>query len=183
MSEKYKANNPDKIYFVTFAVVQWVDAFTRREYKDILVDSLQYCQKEKGLIIYAWCIMTNHLHLALGTDGKLPLADIMRDFKKFTSVSLVRAIQENSQESRKEWLLSLFQTAAAGSAKHQKYQFWQSQYHPVELTSNGQQQRCLEYIHQNPVVAGIVNTAEAFLYSSATDYAGGKGLIEITFME
>ncbi|MFC6998761.1 REP-associated tyrosine transposase [Rufibacter roseus] len=183
MSEKYKAKNPEGIYFVTFAVVQWVDVFTRREYKDILVESLRYCQQKKGLIIYAWCIMTNHLHLALGTDGGMALADIIRDFKKYTSVALVRAIQENIQESRKDWMLSILKEAAAGSSKHLKYQFWQNQYHPVELTNNDQQQRCLDYIHQNPVATGIVSEAEAYVFSSATDYAGGKGLIAVSFIE
>ena len=56
MSEKYKVRNQEGIYFITFAVIDWVDVFTRREYKDIVVASLQYCQQEKGMKIYAWCI-------------------------------------------------------------------------------------------------------------------------------
>ncbi|MBC3540112.1 transposase [Rufibacter sediminis] len=183
MSEKYKARNQENIHFITFAVVGWADVFTRREYKDLLVESLQYCQEKKGLQIFGWCIMSNHLHLALRTDERFPLAAVVRDFKKYTSVALVRAIQENIQESRKEWLLALFRTTAEGSSKHQKFQFWQNQYHPVELTGNELQQRCLDYIHNNPIEAGFVREPESYVYSSAIDYAGGKGLLNITHME
>ncbi|WP_207432025.1 REP-associated tyrosine transposase [Sabulibacter ruber] len=183
MSEKYKVRDQEKVYFITFAVVGWADVFTRREYKDIVVESLQYCQLKKGLQIYAWCIMSNHLHLALSTEGTITLSDIIRDFKKYTSVALLRAIQENIQESRKEWLLHLFKTAAEGSSKHQKFQFWQNQYHPVELSSNEKQQRCLDYIHHNPVEAGLVREAADYIYCSAIDYAGGTGLLKINFME
>ena len=62
MSRNYKFNNPEGVYFVSFAVVEWIDVFTRNEYKDILLDSLRYCQQEKGMEIYAWCIMSNHVH-------------------------------------------------------------------------------------------------------------------------
>ena len=57
MSRNYKFHNPEGIYFVSFAVVDWVDVLTKPTYKDILVDSLAYCQKNKGLIIFCWCIM------------------------------------------------------------------------------------------------------------------------------
>jgi len=68
----YKIRNPEGIYFVTFAVVEWVDVFTRREYKDILVESLKYCQDQKGLILYGWVIMSNHVHfMASAADGNL----------------------------------------------------------------------------------------------------------------
>ncbi len=63
MSRNYKFNNPIGVYFVSFAVVQWIDVFTRNEYKDILPESLRYCQQEKVMEIYAWCIMSNHVHL------------------------------------------------------------------------------------------------------------------------
>ena len=82
----YKFNDPDGIYFVTVTVVEWVDVFTREEYKNIILDSLRFCQTEKGLEVYAWVIMSNHLHLIISStvDGQ-KLSDIVRDFKKFTS--------------------------------------------------------------------------------------------------
>ena len=106
MCRKYKFRDQTANYFVSFATVQWIDVFTRRIYKDILVDSLNYCIETKGLIIYGWVIMSNHVHLIIGTDD-MKLQDIMRDFKKYTSKARINAIKIIG-ESRKEWLLQLF---------------------------------------------------------------------------
>jgi putative transposase len=184
MSEKYKIRDQSKLHFVTFAVVKWIDVFTRQEYRDILLESLRYCQKEKGLEIYAWCIMSNHVHLIVGREKELSIEEIIRDFKKYTSVHVCRAIEANVHESRREWMLELFAQAAAESKKHVKYMYWQNDYHPIELSSNEMLDQKLEYIHNNPVEAGIVDKAEEYLYSSARDYYGnGKGLLDIKFIE
>lgn len=183
MSEKYKIRDQEKIYFITFAVEQWVDVFTRNEYKDILLENLRYCQREKGLEVYAWCIMTNHVHMAIGSDGRNKIEEIVRDFKKYTSVVLSKEIDVNQKESRRDWILSIFREAAAKSKKHQKYKFWQNEYHPIELADNNLMARCLDYIHKNPVEAGIVDRAESYIYSSARDYSGQKGLLAIKFIE
>lgn len=105
MSRNYKFHNPESAYFVSFAVVQWLDVFTRNEYKDVLLESLSYCQKAKGMEIYAWCIMTNHMHLAFRSIGEYQPEQILGDFKRFTSKAIVKRIKENPQESRKENLL------------------------------------------------------------------------------
>ena len=68
MSRKYKFHNPEGVYFVSFAVQSWVDVFTRNVYKDILIENLIYCQNNKGLEIFAWSIMTNHVHLNRAED-------------------------------------------------------------------------------------------------------------------
>ncbi len=107
MSRKYNFHNPDGVYFVSFAVNKWVDVFTRNEYKNILGESLRICQQSKGLEIFAWCIMTNHVHLIVRAKDDFILPDILRDFKKFTSKSILKAIAENTFESRKEWLNKL----------------------------------------------------------------------------
>jgi REP element-mobilizing transposase RayT len=60
MSRNYKFHNPNGAYFISFAIVEWLDVFTRNEYKDIFLESLTYSQENKGMEIYAWCIMTNH---------------------------------------------------------------------------------------------------------------------------
>ncbi|HEY3403250.1 MAG TPA: transposase, partial [Ohtaekwangia sp.] len=124
MSEKYKVRDHNKPYFITFAVECWVDVFTRQAYKDILLDSLRFCQNEKGLIIYAWCLMTNHIHLMIGRNGEKNMDSIIRDFKKYTSVHICKAIENNSSESRRQWMLKIFSEAALNSSKHQKYKFW-----------------------------------------------------------
>jgi REP element-mobilizing transposase RayT len=183
MSERYKILDQNRPYFVTFATEGWVDVFTRPIYRDIIIESLKYCQKEKGLVIYAWCLMTNHLHLIIATKGLEKMEDIIRDFKKYTAVHLCRAIESNEQESRKEWMLRIFQTAASGTGKHINYKFWQNAYHPIELFSNEVLDQKVNYIHANPVKEYIVENPEDYIYSSAKDYAGRKGLLDIEFAD
>lgn len=183
MSEKYKVRDQDKPYFITFAVESWVDVFIRQVYKDILLDSLRFCQKEKGLIIYAWCLMTNHIHLIVARSGTETLDNIIRDFKKYTSVHICKAIENNHTESRRLWMLEIFSVAAMNSKKHQKYKFWENEYHPIELDSNKAMDQKLDYIHNNPVKEGIVDKAEEYVYSSTRDYCGIKGLLEIEFLD
>ena len=65
MSKKYKFNDNDQLYFVTFTITNWVDLFIRNEYKEIVLDSIRYCQKNKDLDVYGWCMMTSHIHLLL----------------------------------------------------------------------------------------------------------------------
>ena len=93
----YKIRNKEGTYFITFAVVEWVDVFTRKKYKDIVLESLRYCQKEKSLIVYAWCIMSNHIHFIASKNDDLSV--ILRDFKKFTSKKLLLAIITNQKKT------------------------------------------------------------------------------------
>ena len=74
---------------------------------DIMIDSIKYCQREKGLLIYAWVVMSNHLHMIISCKENSRLRDIIRNFKKFTSRMIVLAIQNSPVESRKRWLLWL----------------------------------------------------------------------------
>ncbi len=172
MSRKYKFHNPEGVYFISFAVQGWVDVFTRNEYKNILVENLKYCQNNKGLEIFAWCIMTNHVHLIIRAQGDNLLSDILRDYKKFTSKVIIKAISENFQESRKKWLLKQFKTSEG-------YRFWRADNKPIELWSNNVIDQKIDYIHLNPVEEGLVFRAEDYVYSSAIDYAGEKGLLEV----
>ena len=110
MSRKYKFIDQSKLYFVSFATVHWIDIFTRELYRTILIDSLKFCQQKKGLEIFSWCIMTNHVHLIIGTSGS-KMEDILRDFKSFTSRELKEAIKNNNQESRKEWIVWMMERA------------------------------------------------------------------------
>jgi REP element-mobilizing transposase RayT len=179
MSRKYKFRNPEAIYFVSFATVNWIDVFTRPIYKDILVDSLNYCIENKGLVVYAWVIMSNHVHLIIERRS-VALEDIMRDLKKHTSTEIIKAIEENPQESRKVWMLWMFERAGKKNANNTKYQFWQQHNQPVELTTEAFAiDSSIDYIHNNPVKAGFVDKPEHYPYSSAIDFAGGKGLVNI----
>jgi REP element-mobilizing transposase RayT len=179
----YKIRNKEGIHFITFAVVDWVDVFTRQAYRDILLDSIRHCQKEKGLLVHAWCIMSNHVHLVVSAINN-DTSDILRDFKKFTSKQIIKTITENEQESRREWMIDLFKKAGSVNSRNSTYQFWQQDNQPKELFSEKFTNQKLDYVHNNPVEAGIVEKAEEYLYSSATDYYFGKqcGLLEIDFL-
>ncbi len=179
MSDKWKAYDTTKPYFITFSVVYWVDVFSRNEYRNIFCDSVAYCQEKKGLELYGWVLMTNHVHMIIGSKGENEISDIVRDLKKYTSVHIVRAIEQNNQESRRDWMLRLFGHAAGKSPKHDKYMFWQQEYHPIVLDDHEIYQQKLDYIHTNPVRAGIVFEPHHYMYSSAIDYAGGRGLLKI----
>ncbi|MCB0502889.1 MAG: transposase [Bacteroidetes bacterium] len=184
MSSSYKINNPDGIYFLSFATVGWIDVFTRNEYKEVLVDSLKYCQKYKGLEIYSWVVMSNHVHLVVSSK-KGDLSGTLRDFKKFTASELIRRIKSNTKESRRDWMLHLFSKYGTANSQNKNYQFWRQDNQPKELLryANSFAQQKINYIHNNPVVAGIVDEAKHYLYSSARDYCGEKGLIDIIHFE
>ena len=178
MSRNYKFHNPEGVYFVSFAVVEWIDVFTRNEYKNILLESLAFCQKDKGMEIFAWCIMTNHIHLVFRSAGETKPEDLLGDFKRFTSRNIVQAIIENPVESRKAWLLEQFKKAALESSNVKHHQFWRHDNKPIEIWSNKVLVEKIRYIHNNPVEEGLVYKPEDYVYSSAGDYSGEKGLLE-----
>jgi REP element-mobilizing transposase RayT len=183
MSRKYKFHDPDGLYFITYSVVKWIDVFTRDEYREIILDSFRYCQKEKGLVIHAYVIMTNHLHLIISRRGKYLMENIMRDMKKFTSGTLINAIKNHPSESRKEWMIEIFREAGRKNSNNTVFQFWQQDNHPIELTSNKMMDQKLNYIHENPVKQGFVKKAEDYPWSSMSDYQGEAGLIDIELIE
>ena len=182
MSTKYKFREQDQLYFVSFSVVNWIDLFTRNEYKDIMIESWKHCQLHKGLEIYGWCIMSSHIHMIIGTHGE-KLEHIMRDMKKHTSIALKKAIREHYGESRKAWMLWMMERAGKKNSQNLEFQLWQQDNHPIELYDRKILHQKLDYIHYNPVVAGIVEHPEHYLYSSARDYFGLPGLIDIILVE
>jgi REP element-mobilizing transposase RayT len=153
----------------------------RNEYREVLIESWKYCQKGKDLEIYAWCVMTSHVHMIIGSRGR-ELEKIVGEMKSFTSRSLRKEIRNNPAESRKEWLLWMMERAGKKNSNNNDWQLWQQHNHPVELLNKEMFYQKLEYIHQNPVVAGFVTKEEEYLYSSARNYYDGKGLIELSFI-
>ena len=125
MSTKYKATEIDQAYFITITTVGWIDVFTRLNQKYLIINALKYCQQEKGLEIYAYCLMHSHLHLFCKAVGRYNLSEIMRDFKKFTSKSIIKNIVEEP-ESRREWLLDYFKKSCENLAILQSLARWLS---------------------------------------------------------
>lgn len=183
MARKYAIRSQEYFYFVTFTVVNWIDVFTRQEYRNILIESIKYCQKEKGLLVGAWCVMTNHIHMAIGTKGDQKLEDIIRDLKSYTSRHIRKYIENNPYESRKEWMLWLMKEAGIKKSNNKDFQFWLQHNHPIELSTNEIMQQRVDYIHNNPVKAGFVESPSDWIFSSARDYEDRNGLIDIYFLE
>jgi len=156
--------------------VQWVDVFSRRCYVETVLESMRHCIKEKGLKLHAWCIMSNHLHLIISAE-KGNLSAIIRDFKKFTSQTILGQIENNKEESRRNWMLWIFKQAGSKNNRNDNYQFWQQDNQPIQLDAPEFTLTKLNYIHNNPVKAGLVEKAEDYLLSSSRDYNGGKGLL------
>jgi len=169
-------------YFLTLTVVDWVDIFTRPIYKHIIVDSLKYCQDNKGLILFSWCLMSNHLHLIAGTKEGFNLSDILRDFKKFTNKEIIYTIQ-NTNESRSKWILNRFEFAGKYDPKIKEFKFWQDGNEAKEIHSTPFMEQKLNYIHQNPVKAEIVSNPEDYLFSSARNYRGMPGLLKVEIIQ
>jgi REP element-mobilizing transposase RayT len=144
----------------------------------LFLDSLQFCQKNKGIEIHAWCIMSNHVHLVFRSlNGQNPEL-LVGDLKRFTSQSIVKNIKENPRERRKEFLLDFFKKEAEKSSDVKNYQFWRHDNKPIELWSNKVIQQKIDYVHNNPVEEGLVYKAEDYVYFSTIDYSDQKGLVD-----
>ncbi|MBS9462834.1 transposase [Flagellimonas sp. 389] len=178
MSRNYKFHDKAGAYFVSFATVYWIDVFTRQLYLDILVESLQYCRMNKGMEVYAYCFMPSHVHFIFRSTREDP-SGVLRDFKRFTSRKVIRAIEENPQESRKEWLLWMFERAGKKKGNIAKYQFWQHHNKPIALWSTKVIGQKIDYVHNNPVASGFVTTSVDWKYSSARNFAGDHTVMEI----
>jgi REP element-mobilizing transposase RayT len=178
MSRKYKFHNKNGLYFVSFATIHWIDVFTRQMYLDILAASINYCRKEKGMELFCYCFMPNHLHLIFRSANGDP-SGLIRDFKRHTSTKVIGAIRNNPKESRKEWMLWMFERAGKKNATTTKYQFWQQNNQPIELWSEKIIKQKINYIHKNPVKSGFVVHPEDWKYSSARNFRDDHTVLQI----
>ena len=181
----YNIDDPYGIYFTTFTVVGWVDLFTRKECQDILIEALNYCQKEKGLQIFAYVIMPSHCHFILSAkEDSTGLSNLIRDLKSYTSKQLIKWIQKSNSESRRDWLKIVFRYHAKYNSNNKEYQIWKQDNHAKQCQYPKFTNQKIDYIHYNPVVSGIVDAPEQYRLSSAKEYAGlGTGPIEVLVIE
>ena len=181
MSRKYKFGDNDQLYFISFAVVYWIDLFIRNEYKEIMLESWRFCQREKDLEIYGWCIMTSHIHMIIGSKGRA-LDKVVGEMKSYTSRSLRKSISQNPDESRREWMLRMMGRAGTKNGNNNDWQLWQQHNKPLEILNIEMFYQKLEYTHMNPVQAGFVEKVEEYTNSSAGDFYVRKGLIELCYV-
>jgi len=176
MRTRYRIVEPGSYYFATSTIVEWIPLFTRKPYFDIIVESLQFCRKNKGLKLYAYVIMDNHVHLLISGDN---LSDIIRDFKRHTAKELIKILKEDG----KQWVLSQLKFHKLAYKKDSNYQVWQEGFHPQIVYSDDVLHQKIEYIHDNPVRAGFVEKPEDWLYSSARNYWGLNYILDLDPIE
>lgn len=179
MPDSHAICHPEDTYFLTLTVMDWMDVFSRRELRLILTDNLTYCIQNKGLIVHAWVVMTNHMHLIASAKEGHHMGHILRDYKKFTSKAIRRWVEEE-RESRKRWLLDIMAFQARRTGRAREYKLWQDGSHAIPIRSLQMMQRVMDYIHHNPVKAMVVDRPEDYVFSSARVYATGEaGLIAV----
>ncbi len=181
MSTGYQIDNQEGFYFLTFQVVHWVHIFSRKIYRDLVIKSLDYCRKNKGLQIWAYVIMTNHIHAIMSAKDN-NLSNLVRDFKRYTATHILKEIQ-NISESRRDWMTKRFEFAARSHRRNSEMQFWTHENHARELVSMEFLCQKLAYIHENPIRAGWVENAEDWIYSSERNYIGKDSILEIDLLD
>ena len=130
-AEGYKIRDQAATHFLTFTIMGWIDIFTRQRYRNIILDSMLFCRQRKGLLVGAYAIMSNHFHL-IWTATQANLSDIIRDFKTHTSKAITSAIKEES-ESRRDWLLYMFEFYAKRTNANDYFKVWTGNNHPEEI--------------------------------------------------
>ena len=168
-------------YNITLSTVDCVDIFVRPVYKQVVVHTLNYFIEHKGLVVYAWCLMSNHLRLLARPEDGHKIEDIEHDYKSFTTAKIFEAI-DTEPETRKSWIMDRFEHFGSIFSLSKKFQVWQTGNSPshIDLRKTELLLEQFEQIHQHPVRDRIVDAAQEYLYSSARDYSGMKGLVDIT---
>ena len=181
MATGFKIDDREGLYFITLQIVGWVDVFTRKIYRDIVIESLKYCQQHKGLDLFAYVIMSNHIHMLVQSQIG-DLSGTIRDFKNYSSREIMEIIYNDNIESRKDWMRMVFEYHGKFKKKQER-QLWTHENHAELLDSERFISQKLDYIHNNPVKSGIVQNPEDFLYSSAKNYAGMDGVIDVILLD
>ena len=171
-------------YVLTLNTVDKIDVFVRPAYKQVVADALNYFIDAQGLTVYSWCLMSSHLHLVVRTkDGTAP-AYFERDFKKLTTPQILKTL-EMEMDFRREWMMRHFEEYGKPLRRIEKFHLWQNCSSPLRI--DGQQPRALLdrilHIHENPVREKIVELPEAYIFSSARDYAGIQGLVKVKVVQ
>ncbi len=170
---RYKIYENQLPYFLTCTVVNWLPAFINPSIVQIILDSLCFLQKEQRLTLYAYVIMENHLHLMASADT---LEKEIANFKSYTAKETIDLLKATGQRA----LLRQLMQHKREHKRDRRYQFWQEGSHPKLIQGEAMLRQKLDYIHDNPVRRGYVDAPEHWRFSSARNYAGERGLIEMT---
>jgi REP element-mobilizing transposase RayT len=169
---RYAIKEAGATYFVTSTIVAWLPVFISAACCDIVVESLLHCREHKGLKIYAWVILDNHFHAILSAPD---LAGTLTDLKRYTA----RALLAQIEKEKREWLLNQLAFYRAAHKSASERQVWQEGVHPQEIGDDAMMEQKLDYIHNNPVLRGLVGAPEHWRYSSAHEWlVGGHPLFK-----
>ncbi|MBO6524825.1 MAG: transposase [Balneolaceae bacterium] len=163
-------------YFITSSVINGIPLFSDPELADIILQSLQFIQEQKGAILYGYVIMENHIHAVLESDD---ISRVIQSFKSYTAKKIIQSLEERER-------LLLLKRLRFNKKKHKiqsEYQVWQEGVHPKQIDSTKKMISCLEYIHYNPVKVGYIDDPVHWRYSSARKYQNLPGLIGITIFD
>src|SRR5579872_6024042 len=174
----------DSCYLLTLNTVDKIDVFVRPAYKQAITDALNYFVEAQGVSIYAWVLMSSHLHLVLRPKEASAPAYFERDFKKYTTPLVLKAM-EMEMDFRRGWMMQHFEDYSKSLRRIEKFHLWQNCSSPVRIDCR--QPRCLldriAHIHENPVRERIVDQPEAYVFSSARDYAGMRGMVNVRVVQ
>ena len=169
---RYVILEPDKPHFLTCTVVEWLPVFTRPDAVRILLDSWAHQREHDGLRLYGYVILENHLHFV----AQAPRLDkCLASFKSWTAARLIELLEARKTER----LLARLRFAKKAHKSDREYQFWQEGSHAEMVFSEAVMREKLDYLHRNPVKRGYVDLPEHWRYSSARNYLGQPGLIEV----
>jgi len=161
-TSRIKQENENLTHFLTVTIIEWIDIFTKPQYFQIIIDSLKYCRKNKGLLLYEFVIMTNHLHLIARAKEKYKLSQIISDFKKHTTREILKELEKDNRR----YILNLIKNSFAKKKDYQN-QIWQRENYPEVIESEKFLLQKTNYIYGNPVKKRYVAKQEDWLYSSA----------------
>ena len=165
MGLRFRLNDTSCAFFITTTVVEFSKIFAKESNLEILVENLGFCREKYGFRLLAYVFMPTHIHLIVWPKENSSVSDFMRDFKKFTSKRI-----KDKLKAEKHPLLKVFRTAAAGY-KNQVFKLWMDRFDCVAVCSKKVLDTKVNYIHYNPVEAGLVSKPEDWKYSSAAAYA------------
>ena len=169
---RYKIYEPTAPHFITCTVLHWIPLFTREESVNILLDSFKHLQKTENFKLYAYVILENHLHIVAKSDD---IGKTMAKFKAHTARELLTLLQRENVKTILEQL-AFYKKAHKGD---RTYQVWQEGTKPKLIQNDAVMKNKIDYIHNNPLKRGYVDEAKHWRYSSARDYEGVKGLLDV----
>jgi len=165
-------------YFVTATLSGFVELLDEEGYAQIILRNLDFYREKFGFRLLAYVVMPQHIHLVLQPSSKGNISQIMRDFKRHTAKEIIERLKE---ENRTE-VLGVFMEAAKRyhPNENREYQVWEDRFDDVAVYSDEVLRTKIEYIHNNPVKAGLEESQDAFLYSSARNYhCGDHSVIKV----